>query len=313
MSIARKPLNCILNNAWSTFVTENENFELKSTNHDTYNMKTQRRSTFKTLFSFFILSIALFLSSCGEDKSDEKDTENEIEVSAMPENARVLFENDFLKVVTVRLQSGERMPDMGNQDYVIYQPLDIENIYAGESSAQADSAGEQIKGYTAPNYNAELIADSTETIEWEPGKMYSSSGFQMNDSNMEANYLLIWNLKNPDMNGEAETMHNNDEEKSGESGKMYQILGSDKGVTLEEIYIPEGDTLMREERAPRALFYITSNTYHYISPDQSRRNVSNERGQVEWHETARASLINSGPTPAKILVIKPSGAVATMQ
>lgn len=286
----------------------------------------------RSFLHFFIWAVFICaLPSCDDDDNDGDDDDGQTEEQAMimPENARVLFENDYVNVMTIRLLPGEELPDLGTDDYVLYHAMSIEEMYAGDTT-QTDSVRENMKDYTAPNYAAQTGQDTTMSMKWSSGKMYTASDFRGNDTGMEANYLVI-SKSNRAMNssadrsmdadvddGEAEMVDSATSQTDGDmddhDGKvtMYKNLGTAGGFTLEEIYIPTGDTLKRKETAPRALFYITSHTYNYGSPEQSRRNVSNERGQMKWLETTREYIINTGPTPVRMLIIKPDGAERTM-
>jgi hypothetical protein len=291
----------------------------------------------RLFFTLFLsLGLIISLASCDDDNESDDDAQVGEQAMEMPEDAKMIFENEYLKVISLSLLANEKMPDLGGDDnYAIYQIMSVDALYAGDT-IQSDSIRENMKDYTAPNYATQPGQDTTASERWTAGKMFTPSEFNGNETGMQSEYLVIWKKDNHKSMSDStvmedEFMQENDDmadssimesDSSMNSRNMqadnaneisnYKNLGSAAGLTLEEVYIPTGDTLKKKESSPRAIYYLTTCTFSYVSSDQSQLNVNNERGKMEWIETTRNYIVNSGDMPVRILVVKPEGAKPSM-
>lgn len=235
--------------------------------------------------SFFFIMVAFALVDCGADTSSRQasgepaasETAESIQ-QAMPDAAETIFENDYIRAMTVRLEPGEQQPVHEGAPRIIYSLSDY-SIQWTENGVD-----EGIKSW------------QTGDVHWHDAGAHAAKNTGANP----AEYLVVArteaDLPACDLTALTEDVN--------QAAPDYaEIRLENDHVRVTEVRLPAGASIPEHAGINRAIYALTDYSLDYTSDKEGANSKTLRQGQLHWHEACRHALTNTGATEARFLVI----------
>jgi len=87
------------------------------------------------------------------------------------------------------------------------------------------------------------------------------------------------------------------------SGPMTQLVDNED-VTVAEVRLPAGAELPRHRGLARVVYSLNDYTISYASNDAAAESKSFTTGQAHWHDADEHTIVNTGSTEARFLIVQ---------
>jgi len=242
--------------------------KLIQTNHWRYAMK-------KLLL--FLLSGAFFLLTlnCGSEKNVEV---VEDIVQAVPEKAKLIFENDYVKAVLFDLKPGDKLPMHTGGPRIIYSLSDYKIKWSeGGQESEKEWKMEEAHWHEAVNHAVE------------------------NTGETDAKYLVVTRkgaalpaAEGYDLAKDASQLD------MDHAGAVFE----NDHVRLIEVQLQMAEKQPIHHGLPRLIYALTPYTIKYTSDQMEEKETVLEAGTAHWHTADEHSVENIGETLAHYLIFE---------
>jgi hypothetical protein len=245
----------------------------KRSNYYENNRRCKMRHITKIVISLLPI---LYLTGCGQQQ--QKPIENI--VAAYPDNAKVVFENDYVQAVEFKLTPGDKLP-----------------LHKGAPRAV----------YAISDYRIKWIeGNETTEKEWHKGDIHWHDGIEHAVENMgatDAQYLVVNRTVMPlPETADSDLLHDASQIDSGHS----QIVLENEHLRVIEVKLPPGESQPMHDGLNRLIYSLTDYNieYSYYKVNETVNKIERkmEEGFVHWHTPDRHSVKNIGNTLADYLV-----------
>jgi quercetin dioxygenase-like cupin family protein len=229
-------------------------------------------------YRLVFLALTFMLVACGEQsKKTTQQTADEIQKPVEVEH-KMIFENDYAKVLKVILAPGESIKQHQGDKRVIYSLTD----YAIDWEEQGEKLGTKSwkKGQAHYHEAGEHAAtnNGTTTAEW-----------------------LVFVKKNADLPECADNQLENDV--NSVSSDFATILLDNDEFRVTEVTLPINASIPMHSGVNRVIYSLTDYQIMYESNDEGKTEKTFKLGDIHWHEACQHGLQNIGQTEATFLVI----------
>ncbi len=219
----------------------------------------------------------LMVSSC-KYKNESQDSMTQQEQLATEGSSTVVFENDYAKVLKIRLAPGEFLANHEGGKRVIYS---LTNYYLDWEE------------------NGEKLGTKT----WKMGDVhYHEAGTHaaMNNGTTIAEWL-VFSKKNADLPDCGETTVEMDV--NSVSPDFTQILFDNDDFKITEVKLPFGEKIPSHSGVNRIIYSLSGYDLKYESEKVDEAEKYFAAGDIHWHDACSHSMENVGETEANFLVV----------
>jgi quercetin dioxygenase-like cupin family protein len=219
--------------------------------------------------------VAIVLSTGCVNKQDKPVTFQEV-IAEHPEKARIVFENDYVYAVKVKLKPGEKLP-----------------LHEGERRVV----------YSLSDYKIKWTEDGrVEEKQWQKGDSHlhhADAHAVENTGDTDAEYLVVTRtaMALPDA-GESLL--------SGDMSKVdslhAEILLEDDDIRVLEVKLDTGKAQPKHDGLNRLIYSLSDYQIEYTYYIMDNVETEMERGYIHWHTADKHSVKNVGDTPAHYLL-----------
>jgi len=223
-----------------------------------------------------LLALAL-LNGCRTEKKNDQQTGTEPEVAQAVDPAAI-FENDFVRVVSVTLNPGEELSSHEGDTRLIYSLSDytIDWEQGGEDLGAKQWKRGEVHAHKAGTHGAKNTGNSS--AKW-----------------------IAFVRKTQDLPDCGDLSL--DKDVSSVSGDAAKILFEDEDFRVTEVTLNPGDSLPMHQGINRVIYALSDYNIRYWSDDSEAAEKSFTKGEAHWHEACQHAMENSGESPAHFLVV----------
>lgn len=231
----------------------------------------------KQLAHIFVIGLIMVtLVACGDDEIDTEIAEHVI--AAAPSYTDVIFENDYVQVIQVDLDEGDRIP---THEAVCHTE------YALASYELELRHGEEKESETFGTGSAHWRDDGTYAVK--------------NTGDTDAKYLII-SRKDADLPAYDPEILNEDVSRMQNINSA--ILLDNQHVRVVEVILNPGDMLGGHSCVNRILYSLTEFEATFRPSQLERFDTTFTANGLNWFEAGAHSLHNIGKTPAHFVIFQ---------
>ena len=228
--------------------------------------------------TFVALALILF-ASCGQQPQTQEETETKVYddiVTAMPDNAAVVAENDYVRVLHITLPAGAEQPMHKGNARAIYSLTDyqMEWTEGEETGTKTWSAGDA-HWHEAGEHAAKNAGESTAEF-----IVVERTGSELPACDEEA-------LQN-DVNAVAPD--------------FAEVILENESVKVTKVMLSAGEMIPEHSGINRVIYALSDYSIDYTSDKEGNMQKSFTSGEAHWHEACQHSLNNTGESEAQFLV-----------
>jgi len=223
------------------------------------------------------VAILLINSGCGGSDVDELGVIQDIVASA-PDNAGLLFENEYVTVVEIELESGDRLPTWECGDHTVYSL----SSYEMEVKSGSESAREKFNQGSAF---------------WREAGTYSLKNVGRSD----ARYIIVTrktaefpDFKPLDPDGDIIAV----------AWDNSIVLLNNETLRVAEVILNPGQRLPGHSSVNRIVYSLTSYEMTCRFDQIERSDIGFEEGDVNWYAAGPCSMVNNSDSPARFVVFE---------
>ncbi|MBD3385526.1 hypothetical protein GF407_11445 [candidate division KSB1 bacterium] len=216
--------------------------------------------------------VIFFVVGCGQQ---QQRTANDI-VTEYPENAKVVFENDYVKAVEFMLEPGDKLPLHKGGKRVVY--------------ALSDYKVKWTEG------------DETSEKEWQKGDAHWHDAIEHAIENIGdtiASYMVV-------MRKDALLPETGEYDLSRDASQLdsehSKIIFDNEHVRLIGVTLGSGESQPKHEGIYRLIYSLSDYKIEYTYNETNTVESQMEKGYVHWHAPDRHSVKNIGDPPAHYLI-----------
>ncbi len=232
----------------------------------------------RTISLLTVLPALTLIACAGERAPDVSQTADSTAIAptTSPESRMNLLSNEYAETFTVTLAPGQALPPHPGGARVIYSLSDYTLRFTqdGQTSEQSLTAG-QAHFHGAGEHSMENIGAT------------------------EAKFLVV--ARTPQ--SLAPTPEHAEPPAAAGSGPMQRLLTNDD-VMVAEFRLPAGAALPRHHGLARVAYSLSEYTISYASNDAAAESKSFVTGEAHWHDADDHTIVNTGNTEARFLLIQ---------
>lgn len=236
-------------------------------------------------FKISLLLMGLFLYGCTEptEKIGDADADEEVELidKKLPGVEGIIFENEYVEAIRVKLEAGERMPWHEGGPRVIYAMKEY-----------------KIRFEKNPD---DTVATTNDFVEGEVHWYDQNQHAVVNVGETPAEFMVF--MRKPvNFPDDAETTTQADVEQA-KPGDTNVLLENDV-VKVILVRLPVGEKTPMRVGTRRLIFSLTDYTIVFHQPDQSPETEIFEPADIHWHEGGEHSIENTGEAVARFITVE---------
>jgi quercetin dioxygenase-like cupin family protein len=226
------------------------------------------------LISFIIISFAvmLLILSCGEQQ--QKAIEDI--TTKYPENAKVIFENDYVRIVEFMLKPGDKLPQHKGNPRAVYALSDFKISWTE--------------------------GDETSEKEWQKGDAHWHNSIEHSIENIgdkDANFIVI---SRKEMSLPEMSKDDLSQDASAIDPQHSNIIFENEHVRIIKMNIPPQESQSMHHGINRLIYALTDYRIKYISDKTETQDTQITAGSAHWHSADKHAVENAGTTPAQYLI-----------
>ncbi|CAA6813652.1 MAG: Unknown protein [uncultured Aureispira sp.] len=235
------------------------------------------------LISILIFSSVLMLSlaSCeNKKKTESKDADSQKEVSTEKGERKIIFENDYAQVISIKLDVGEFISPPGGKgkDRVIYSLSDY--------TLDRDKGDGEMESKT-----------------WKENEVHfheAGNHYVKNTGNTTAEWL-VFVKKTDDLPECSENKLDNDVHSITPDFSQKLFENDDFKVT--KVILTEGKSIPMHSGINRIIYSLNDYQISYESDKEETVEKTFQKDDIHWHEACKHAMQNIGNSEAKFLVV----------
>ncbi len=230
----------------------------------------------KYLMVFAILALYL-LCFLNCEKAEKNEIVKDI-VKAAPENTKLIFENNYVKVIEFYLKPGEKLPMHEGGKRIIYALTDYTIKWIEEDQIST-------KEWTRRDIHwHEAIAHAVENI-----------------GETDAKFVVFTRKESELAPTEGYDVSKNAAECDSAHSK---IIFHNEEVCVVEVNVPPGEQQQMHHGINRLIYSLDPYEIRYTSDKMGVKEAEFHAGDVHWHGADEHAIENIGNTPASYLIIE---------
>lgn len=224
------------------------------------------------------LAMMLLLVACAEQNKKNNQLPTNQDQMFVEVEPKVIFENDYAKILKIKLSPGESIKPHQGEKRVIYSLSDYSIAWQenGEDLGTKTWKKGDAHFHEAGKHSA--TNNGTTTAEW-----------------------LAFVKKNAELPACEENTLENDV--VSVSAEFARVLVENDEFKVTEVTIPVNATIPMHSGVNRVIYSLSDYQIMYESDKEGKGEKSFKSGGVHWHEACQHGLENIGQTEAKYLVV----------
>ena len=239
-----------------------------------------RLSLWKTALA--LVAIVLAAGCGGEQTENTAGAETAAAVTdiarSAPQNAKVILENDFVRVAEFALSPGDSLPTHFGRNRAVYTLTDFQARFT------SDGAGH-------------VIDNTKGTVHWHPAQEHSLA----NIGETEALFVVAERkgsrLLEAPIKGE-------DQETSHVAPEHSRVLFENEFVRVAEFDIAPGENVPSHQGTSRIMYTVTPARLKFQSDRFGEHEDDFQQGEAHWHDLDTHSVTNVGENEAIFMVFE---------
>ncbi len=228
--------------------------------------------------AFIALGLILF-ASCGQQQQSQEETETKVHddiVTAMPDNASVAMENDYVRVLHITLPAGTEQPMHKGNARAIYSLTDYQIAWT--------------KG------------EETGTKTWKAGDAHwheAGEHAAKNTGTGAAEFIVVERTDSELPACDEEALEN---DVNAVASDFAEVIFENESVKVTKVMLPAGEMIPEHSGINRVIYSLSDYSIDYTSDKEGNMQKSFTPGEAHWHEACQHSLKNMGESEAQFLV-----------
>lgn len=224
------------------------------------------------------LGLTLLLFACGNQNKKNTPQKTDPVQMSMEFDPEVIFENDYAKVVKVRLAPGESIRPHQGEKRAIYSLSDYAIDWEEKGEALGTKTWKKGEAHYHEAGQHAATNDGTNTAEW-----------------------LAFIKKNTDLPECGENQINNDV--NSVSAEFAKVLLDNDEFKITEVTLRKDASIPMHSGINRIIYSLSDYQITYESDDEGKSEKQFQTGDIHWHQACQHALENDGETNARFLVV----------
>lgn len=227
----------------------------------------------------FAVLASMTIAACSGERapdSAQTDADTVVAANAASEPREDVFSNEYAEAFTITLAPGQTLPPHTSGARAVYALSDytVRLTQDGQTNEQSWTAG-QAHFHAAGEHSIENIGAT------------------------EARFLVVARTAQ----ALGDTAVHKAPAAAPASGPMQMLLNNDD-VIVAEFRLPAGAELPRHHGLARIVYPLSDYTISYASNDAPAESKSFVTGQAHWHDADEHTMVNTGSTEARFLIVQ---------
>jgi len=229
------------------------------------------------------LAVIVLVAGCGDEQNENtagaETTAAVTDIArSAPQNAKVILENDFVRVAEFALSPGDSLPTHFGRNRAVYTLTDFKARFAADGTDQ-------------------VIDNAKGTVHWHPAQKHSLA----NIGDTEALFVVVERkgsrlLEAPIKGEEQEITHI--------APEHSRVLFENEFVRVAEFDIAPGEILPSHKGTSRIMYTLTPARLKFQSDRFGEHEDDFQQGEAHWHDLDTHSVANAGENQVVFIVFE---------